>query len=333
MSRSMWKGLLRVGTRSALIVAVGGAMLAGHGIGSAAAFPDRPIEMVIGYPPGGGTDTLARLLAQKLSESWGQAVVVQNRPGADGTIASEVVAKAEPDGYTLVMVTSNLTIPPQGFTLNFDPVKSFAPITEIAYAPHVLVVNPKHVKEENLADLIASIKADPNKLNAGSAGPSTAPFLSMALLKKLAGLEIVDVNYKGSGDVLNALLSGDIQLAFVSIAGAVEQVKAGNLRALAVSSKERSSVLPDVPTVAEAGGLASYEGGAWYGLLAPAGTPPEVVAAIQEGTLRTLAIPEIQEAMANQGFQTIGNSPEEFAEIIESDLKKWASLFESIEIK
>ena len=315
--------------------AITGLMLCvGAGSSAWGAYPDRPIHWVVGFATGGGADTVARLVGQKLTEQWGQQVIIENRPGADGTIAGEIVAKAAPDGYTIDMATPNHTVTPSERKLSYDAIKSFTPVTLMGETVDVLVSDPA-LPINSVPDLIAYAKAHPGKLNFGSTGAGGAPYLQMLLFMKQTGTDMINVNYTGTGTALVGLLGSEVQLMFSGVSTIVNQVKAGKLKALAVSSKTRVPGLPDVPTMAEAADMPSFDGSTstWYGVLAPAGTPRDIVDKLQQGIATALRQPDVQQRLASQGFITVANTPDEFAAFIAKDIPKWAAVLSSISTK
>jgi len=300
---------------------------------SAQPYPNKPVRMVVGFPPGGGTDILARLVAQKLSETWGQQVVVENRPGASATIAANVVAKAPPDGYTLSMgqLTPNAIAPALMADLPYDPTRDFVPIVLVGTSPNVLVVNPS-LPAKNLQELVAHAKARPGKVTYASSGPGSLQHIAGELFSNMAGVEIVHVPYKGSGQAIVDLMSGQVDLNFDSMPAVLQQVKAGKLRAIAVTSAKRSSGLPEIPTVAESG-YADYDLTTWWGLFAPAGTPPAIVARIHDDTLAVLQNAEVKERFAGVSVDAGGGSAREFADLVARDIAKYRTLVRSLNIK
>jgi tripartite-type tricarboxylate transporter receptor subunit TctC len=292
----------------------------------APAYPTKPIRIVVPFPPGGATDILAREVAQKLNEAWGQQVIVDNRPGAGGNIGSELVAKAAPDGYTLEMGTVGTHAINASLyaKMPYDNVKDFVPIILVAGVPNVLEVNPS-LPVNSVAELIAYAKANPGKLNFASSGNGTSIHLSGELFKAMAGVEMTHVPYKGSAPALQDLIAGQVQLMFDNLPPSLPQIKAGKLRALAVTSSVRAPALPDVPTVAEAG-LPGFEASSWFGLLAPAGTSPAIVAKINAEVAKWLATPEAKENLAKQGANAAGGTPEDFAKHIAAETAKWAKV-------
>lgn len=292
----------------------------------AESYPIKSIRLIVPFPPGGATDTLARTIGQKLSDRWMQPVVIDNRPGAGGSIAAEVAAKAAPDGYTLFMGTAGTQCinPALYAKLPYDPGNDFSPVVLVAYVPNILVVHPS-VPATSVEELIALAKAKPGQLNFASVGNGSGPHLAMELFKSMAGIDMVHIPYKGSAPALADLLSGRVALMFDAMASSLPHVKAGTLRALAVTGVKRSAVAPDVPTVAEAG-LPGYEINPWFGVFAPAGTPAEVVAKLSGEITKILNMPDVRELLIGQGLEPVGGSPEQFSAHVGSEMKKWASV-------
>jgi tripartite-type tricarboxylate transporter receptor subunit TctC len=280
--------------------------------------------MLVGFAPGGANDILARIVGQKLADSMGQPVVVENRPGADGSIATELAARAAPDGYTIVMVTNAHTITPFQRKLGYDPVKDFAPVTLVASTPNLLLVHPS-LPVHDLKELIALAKRRPGELSFGSSGTGTSPYLAMEMLKQMAGIDMVHVPYKGSGPAVLALVGGHLQLMFGSITSTLPHVRANRLRAIAVSSSSRIAAAPEIPTVAESG-LPGFEARTWYGVLAPAKTPAEIVQKVSADIGSVLRQPDVAGFLAKSGFDAIASSPDEFAAIIRADMEKWGKV-------
>ncbi len=293
---------------------------------SAQTYPVKPIRIVVPFPPGGATDILARDVAQKLTEAWGQQVIVDNRPGAGGNIGSELVAHSAPDGYTLEMGTVGTHAINASLyaKMPYDHVKDFAPVILVAGVPNVLVVNTA-VPANSVAELIAYAKANPGKLNFASSGNGTSIHLSGELFKVMAGVQMTHIPYKGSAPAMQDLLGGQVQLMFDNLPPSLPQIKAGKVRALAVTSLTRAPALPDVPTVAESG-LPGFEASSWFGILAPAGTPPAIVAKLNAEIAKWLATPEAKEKLAKQGANAAGGTPEDFAKHIAAETAKWAKV-------
>ena len=290
------------------------------------AYPTKPVRLVVPFPPGGTTDILARAVAQKLSETWGQQVIVDNRPGAGGNIGSELVAKSAPDGYTLLMGTvgTHAINPSLYAKMPYDHVKDFTPVILVAGVPNVLVVNPS-LPVNSVSELIAYGKANPNKLNFASSGNGTSIHLSGELFRTMTGVQMTHVPYKGSSPALTDLIAGQVQLMFDNLPSSLQFIKAGKLRALAVTSAERSSALPDVPTLAESG-LPGFEASSWFGVLAPAGTPNDIVAKLNTAIAGWLATADAKEKLAAQGAIAAGGAPDAFVRHIAAESAKWAKV-------
>jgi tripartite-type tricarboxylate transporter receptor subunit TctC len=274
------------------------------------------------FPPGGGNDTVARAIAQQLAADVGQPVVVDNRPGAGGIIGAQEAAKAPADGYTLFLggVGSHAVNPNLHARLPYDAVKDFAPITLVASAPSVLVVNPS-LPVRSVAEFTAYARANPGKLNFASNGNGSSAQLAAVLYETMAGVKMLHVPYKGLGPALTDLLSGQVQLMFSSIVAIVPHIQAGRLRALAVTSRKRSALLPEVPTLAESG-LPGYEAGSWYGILAPAGTPRPAVERLHDEIVKALRMPQVSQRLAAEGAEVIGSTPEEFGAHIKAEIER-----------
>ena len=272
----------------------------------AQAYPSRTVRLIDGFSPGGSTDIVGRLIAQKLSESFGQPVVVENRPGATGTVAAEMVAKSAPDGHVMLIVPLTFTVSPSLYKLPYDPVKDLLPVTLVASAPLMLVVHPS-VPVKTLAELIAYAKANPGKLHFGSGGVGSTPHLAGEMLKSMAGIEATHVPYKGGGPALADLASGQIQFMVENIPSTAPYVTSGRLRALAVTDLKRSPVLPDVPTLDESG-LKGYQLVGWSGLFLPGGTPPAIVDKLHAEVAKALAQADVRERLAAMGFQGVGDT-------------------------
>lgn len=297
------------------------------------AWPAKAVRIVVPFAAGGTTDILARALAPELQRVFGQPFVVDNKPGAGGNVGAAEVAKAPPDGHTLLMGTVgthgiNASLYPK---LPYDPVKDFVPITLVAGVPNVLVLNPAKAQQygiQSVADLIRYAKANPGRLNMASSGNGTSIHLAGELFKSMTGTYMVHFPYRGSGPALLDLVGGNMDLMFDNLPSAMPQIKAGRLKALAVTSAQRSQALPELPTIAEAGGpsLKGYEASSWFGLLAPAGTPADIVTRLQQETAKALGAPALKERLLSQGAIPSGNTSAEFAKLIDSETKKWAQV-------
>ena len=299
---------------------------AGFHQAQAQSFPSRPITLVIPFAPGGSTSIVGRGIADKMSELLGEKVVVDNRPGAGGTVGTKAVAKSEPDGYTLVLgYTGTLAIGPSLYkNVGYDPRKDFAPIGLIGNAPNSLVVHPSF-PAKTVAELIAYAKANPGKVNFGSAGAGTASHITGEYFARSAGITLVHIPYKGTGPALTDLLGGHIPMAFAPIPASHPNVSAGKLRALAVTSATRSGLLPDVPTMAEAG-LSDFDASLYYGLAAPAGTPRPVIDKLNKVLREALASDEVRRQLGADGTDITPGTPEDYAAFIDKDEKKWSQL-------
>jgi tripartite-type tricarboxylate transporter receptor subunit TctC len=288
-------------------------------------YPVKPLRLIVPYPPGGGTDTLARLLVQKLSEALGQQVVLDNRPGAGANIGVEAAAKSPPDGYTLLLATIANAISASLYTkLNYDLVKDFSSVTLLATTPHMLVVHPS-VPARSVKEFVALATARPQQLAYSSSGSGTPSHLAGELFASMTGVRLVHVPYKGGGPSVIALLSGEVSVGFATMPSVIPHVKAGKLRALAVTTAQRSPSFPQLPTISEAG-VPGYDAGSWYGLLVPAGTPKEVVARLNAETVKLLKLPEVKERLDSAGFEVLVSTPEEYAAFTRNEIEKWAKV-------
>jgi tripartite-type tricarboxylate transporter receptor subunit TctC len=287
-------------------------------------YPTRPVRVLVGFPPGGGTDIAARLLTPKLSEYLGQQFVVENRPGATTNIASDIVAKAPPDGHTLLFTTSALAINASLYkNLSFDALRDFAPVSVFAESPNLLVAHQS--AGASVAELLALARAKPGGLNYSSAGSGTTQHLAGELFKVRSGTNVVHIPYKGTAASLTAVIAGEVQFSFANVPAILGHVKNGRVRALAVAGPRRSDLMPDVPTMREAG-VDGVEVPVWYALLAPAATPREVVAALGNATARAARSPETRQRLIEQGADPVGNSPEEFAKLLRDEVAKYAEV-------
>jgi tripartite-type tricarboxylate transporter receptor subunit TctC len=289
----------------------------------AEAYPNRPIRFIVPFPPGGTTDILARAIGQKMAENWGQQVVIDNRPGASGNIGIELATKAAPDGYTIVMGSAQtLVINPYLFrTLPYDILRDLAPVSLAASVPNVLVVNLE-VPIRSIADLVAQAKANPGKLNYASTSSGGSPHLSGVMLANLAGIDIVHIPYKGSAPALTDVMGGQVQMFFDNLPSSMPFIKAGKLRAVAVTTAKRAPELPDVPTIAEQG-YPGFETAGWFGIMVRAGTPKDIVNKLSAEIQRILRLPDVRERLAAQGAELVGNTPDEFLAHLKREMPKW----------
>lgn len=310
-----------------------GAWLAALSPAQAQTYPAKPIRLVVGFAAGGGTDYVARAIAPKLGEALGQPFIIDNKPGAAGTLGNELVAKSAPDGYTLLAAAAGpMTVAPNFLSkLPYDTFKDFEPIALVATSPFVLVVNPA-LPFKTLAEFNAAAKAKPGSINFGSSGTGGSPHLAGELYKRMAGIDIVHVPYKGLAPALIDLLGGQIQAVFADIGLALKQIEAGKLRPLAVTGPQRFAALPAVPTIIESG-LPGYRAETWYGLVAPAGVPAPIISRLHAETRKALAAPELQAQLASQGLVPASMSSAEFAAMIRDDFNKWGRLIKEANIQ
>jgi len=295
------------------------------GPAGAQSFPSRPIRVIVPQSAGASTDFIARVVGPRMSDALGQSIVVDNRPGAGSLNGTDMVAKAAPDGYTLLVVAASFSINPALHTkLPFDPIRDFAPIARLAAFPHVLVVHPS-VQAKSVQELIALAKSKPGQLNYGSSGVATSTHLAAELFRYMTGVEWVHVPYKGGAPGMVALLGGQVQLYFATISTALPQIRAGKLRALGVTTTRRSASAPEFPTIAEAG-LPGYEHASWVGMLAPAKTPSPVIARLSDEAVRVVQMQEVKTTLLREGLEPVGDKPGEFAAIIKSEIAKWTKV-------
>jgi tripartite-type tricarboxylate transporter receptor subunit TctC len=313
-------------------VICGALALAGSATAAAQDYPNRPIRYIVPQAPGGSSDTLARMITQRVADGLGQPLIVDNRPGATGIIGAEVVAKANPDGHTLLQAaTSHATNPAMQAKLPYDSVRDFAPISLLSQQPNIWIVNPS-LPVKNMKELIAYVKGKPGQLNFGSSGTGGSQHLAGELLKSMAGIDMLHIPYKGSPPALLDLLAGRIPIMSSTMPPVLPHLRSGKVRALAVTSAKRSPALPELPTVAESA-VPGYEAIAWQGLLAPAGTPRAVVSRIQSEFARVLKQPEITARLAEQGYETVASTPEWFAAYIKTEIAKWSKVIKAAGIK
>jgi tripartite-type tricarboxylate transporter receptor subunit TctC len=317
----------------ATVLALGSGFVANEHAAAATDYPTKPVRFVVVYPPGGGIDILARAIGQKLTEAWGHPFITDNRPGAGTTIASTIVAKAPPDGYTLLMTDVSYSVAPTlyGSALPYDPIKDFAPVILLNLVTDVLVIHPS-LPANNIKELIAYAKANPGKVLYASAGNGTLNHLAPEMLKSMAGIDLVHVPYKGAVAALSDVISGRSLMYIGAAVTTVPHVKSGRLRALAITGKKRSNVLPDLPTMAEQG-LPDYDVSAWYGMLAPAGTPRPVIDKLNAEVKKAMQTPDIQQRLAAEGSEAVAGTPEQFASFIKAEIAKWGKAVKSANAK
>ena len=295
-------------------------------------WPSRPVRFILPFPPGGGTDILGRLIAERLSAGLGQPVVTENRGGAGGNVGAEAAARSSPDGYTIVLVAPSLAISPTLYSkINYDPVKDFAPVSLVATVPNVMITQAS-LPVQNLHEFIAFAKGKPGALNFGSGGAGTSNHLAGELFNIVTGAKLVHIPYKGVNVAMQDVLAGNVHLVFIGIPAAAPHIKAGKLRALALVAPQRSSALPELPTVAEAG-LRDFEVTTWYGVLAPAGTPRNVVTRLNAELGKIMHAPELKEKLAATGTEPLTSTPEEFADYIKREIAKWGEVVRKAGVK
>lgn len=313
-----------------VVFAMLGIALTFPGAASAQKFPSKPVRIVVGFGPGGGTDLAARAIGQKLTEAYGSSFIVDNRPGAAGNLAGDIVANANPDGHTLLMANSTIAIPSLSIKLPFDIRKDFIPLSLVALGPSVLVVHPS-LPATDVKSFVALAKAKPKSMTFGSGGVGNVTHLAMELFMATAGIEMLHIPYKGGAPSVLAVISGEVQSVFTSIPAALPQVNAGKMRALGVSISKRSSALPNVPTIAES--LPGYYAASWYGLLLPAGVPKAVVDSLSKEIVAAMEVPAIRDGMLKQGFEPVGNKPDEFKKFIGEEIPRWEKVVKNAGIK
>lgn len=311
--------------RHALTLILAAAALAVPHARAESGYPNKPIRIIIGFPPAGAADIFARLVAQKLSDAWGQPVVIDNRPGAGSTIGSEIAAASTPDGHTLMAVSASYATSAGLYrNLKYHPINSFAPITLIVSNANVLLAHPS-VPAKSTKELVAMARANPGKLTMGSAGTGSITHLSGELFASMAGVKVTHVPYKGGGPNLNALLGGEIQISFASVPASIGHLKAQRVKALGVTARKRSPALPAIPTVDESG-VPGYEARNWYGFLAPAGVPKPILAKLNAQINEIMRSPDIVQAVAKQGGEVEGGTPEQFSKYLQSEIAKWVKV-------
>ena len=325
---------MKKGIKSLLVIICVASAVLCFGLSQAAeTYPSKSLQIIVSFAPGGGVDSVARIVGHKLTESLGQPVLVDNRPGASGMIGTDVAAKALPDGYTLLLGTQTVLVvaPILYGKAAFDPLKLFAPVALIGSTPLILVTNPA-VPAKSVKELIALAKAKPGELDFGSGGVGTTPHMAGELFNSMAGIKVVHVAYKGEAPALTDIMGGHLHMMFSNMSACLPHIKAGKIRGLAVSSLERVAAAPDIPTVAESG-VPGFEAETWFGLLAPAGTPPEIVKRLNADVLKALTKPDVKEKLASLGLTIAGSTPEKFSGYIKSEYGKWAKVIKDAGIK
>lgn len=303
----------------------------GISIALAQAYPTKPIRMIVTFPPGSGIDIVARMVGQKMAETLGQQIVIDNRAGAGGTIGSDLAAQAAPDGYTIVMVSAGHTINPSVYSkLPYDAARDFTPITMLVFGPYLLVAHPS-VPVKNVAELIALAKAKPGQINYASGGVGVGSHLAGELFKTMAGIDIINVPYKGTPQAITDVVGGQVQVSFSTMPPALPLVRAGKLRALGVTSAKRVAAYPEFPTIAET--VPGFEVGTWQGILAPADTPQAIIVMLHDHAVKAMQLPDVTERLSAQGYQTVGNTPHEFRRLIVTETERWKSVVKKAGIK
>jgi tripartite-type tricarboxylate transporter receptor subunit TctC len=295
-------------------------------------WPAKPVRLIVPYPPGGGTDIIARIMQQPLTEALGQTVVIENRGGAGGALGTEMAAKATPDGYTFLFTLSSHTINPLLYKVNYDVAHDFAPVSLIVSVPQLIAAYPGS-PFKTMHDVVAAAKANPGKLNFASVGNGTPSHIAGEMLKLRTGIDIVHVPYKGGGPAVADTIGGQVQLAIVTMPAAMSQVRAGNLRALAVTTLRRNPGAPEIPTVAEAIKVPDYEVDSWYAMFAPAKTPPAASARMQKEIAKAVRLPDVREKLLAQGGDPVGSTPEELDRVVKRELRKWPEIIRKANIR
>lgn len=309
----------------AVLMAVAGSVVAQQ------TYPNKPIRLITPYPPGGGTSVVARIIGEKLTESWGQQVLVDNRPGGDTTIGTDALAKSPPNGYTISLAATTHVLIPQLIATPYDPIKDFAAVTTLAITEFVLAVHPQ-VPANDLQAFIALAKSKPGQLNYATAGAGTMTHLTSEFFNIMAGVKMEHIPYKGGGPAITDLIGGQVQSSFLSPPAAIPHIKSGRLKALAISGATRLPALPQVPTFTEAG-LPGFDVGLWYAVLAPAGTPKEIIAKLSTEIARILAMPDTKEKLARQGMSPFISTSEQFAALMKADMVKWGKVIKTANIR
>jgi len=319
-SRLRWLGFIVLSAAGVLASAV-----------AAQTYPTRPIRIVVGFGAGGGVDIASRAIGKQLTEALGQSIVVDNRPGASGNIAAEIVSKAQSDGYTLLMSNLTIAMPSLFTTLPFNVNRDLAPVSLVAIGPSVLVVHPS-LPVNSIKELIAAAKAKPKQLIYGSGGPGNITHMEMVLFTNMASIDMIHVPYKGGAPSVVGLLSGEVQMLFTSIPSVLSQIQARKVKPLAVSTAKRSSALPEVPTISEAG-LPGYDAASWYGLFAPAGIPKDVLRVLSTEIVKIMQVPEVRQRFSGDGFEPVGSTPDQFAKFVRTEIVKWEKIIKTAGLK
>ncbi len=298
---------------------------------SAEEWPAKPVRFIVPYPPGGGTDVIARIVQSRLADALGQPIVIENRGGAGGVLGTEAAAKAAPDGYTFLFTLSSHTINPLLYKLSFDIERDFTPVTLIVSVPQLIAAYPgAHI--DSMKDIVTQAKQEPGKIAFASVGNGTPSHIAGELLMLRTGIDLIHVPYKGGGPAVADTLSGQVPLLMVTMPAAISHVRAGKLRALAVTTRKRNPGAPEIPTVAEALQIPDYEVDSWYALFAPAKTPPAIVARMQKAVAHTIELPEVKQRLLEQGGDTVGSTPEELDKVVKGELRKWRDLIRTANI-
>jgi tripartite-type tricarboxylate transporter receptor subunit TctC len=295
-------------------------------------YPTKPIRFIVPYPPGGGTDVIARIVQPKLSEALGQPIVIDNRGGAGGAVGTEIAARSTPDGYTVLFTLSSHTINPLLYKLNYDVVRDFVPVSMIVSVPQLIAANP-NAPAKTLKEMVAAAKEQPGKYSFASVGNGTPSHIAGELLKLKAGINMLHIPYKGGGPAVIDTISGQVPFVFVTAPAALSQVRAGRLRALAVTTLKRTSAAPEIPTVAEELNMPDYEVDSWYAMFAPAKTPPAIVVRMQKEAARVVRLPEVKQKLLEQGADAVGGTAEELDKVVKSELKRWVDVIRDAHIK
>ncbi len=298
---------------------------------AAAGYPNRPVRMVVPFSPGGGTDIVARTVAQKLGEAWSQSVLVENRPGANGIVGTDAVAKSKPDGYTILVAIATHVINPNVYSkLPYDTNKDFVPLTVLAEYPFTLVIHPS-LPARSVKELVMLAKARPAQLSYATSGIASGPHLGIELFSRMTGIRMVHVPYKGSGPGMIDLMAGQVQLSFNNLLASLPMVKAGKLRMLGITSAKRSPMVPDLPTIAET--LPGYQVSGWYSLFLPAATPRAIAVKLHAEIVKVLQLPDVKNRLTGEGLTLVGNTPEQFAEFLVAETRKWTEVIKAANVR